>query len=109
MTHRSGPTGVLVHRSESLEFLVDQPEGHFELIYIDPPFNTGRRQTLRRTRTVRDEEGGDRVGFGGARYRSEYLGEQASRTRTTTTWGSSARASKSCIAFSHPRGACSFT
>lgn len=76
-TQRSGPAGVLVHRSESLEFLVDQPEGYFDLIYIDPPFNTGRRQTLRRTRTVRDEEGGDRVGFGGVRYRTESLGEQA--------------------------------
>lgn len=44
------------------------------LIYVDPPFNTGRRQTRRRMKTVRDEAG-DRVGFGGRRYRTEHLVE----------------------------------
>ena len=43
-----------------------------ELIYIDPPFNTGRRQTRPQMKTIRDQAG-DRVGFGGRRYRTERL------------------------------------
>ena len=41
-----------------------------ELIYVDPPFNTGRKQSRTQMKTVRDEAG-DRVGFGGRRYRTE--------------------------------------
>lgn len=48
-----------------------------ELIYVDPPFNTGRRQTRLRLKTVRDEAG-DRIGFGGRRYRSERVPAQPS-------------------------------
>jgi site-specific DNA-methyltransferase (adenine-specific) len=48
------------------------PEGQFDLIYMDPPFNTGRAQT-RRTLTAVADPDGDRVGFKGRRYRSELL------------------------------------
>lgn len=51
--------------------------GSVALIYVDPPFNTGRRQTRLRMRTVQDEAG-DRVGFGGRRYRTEHLPESKS-------------------------------
>ncbi len=47
-----------------------------DLIYIDPPFNTGRRQIRRQLKTLRDSAG-DRVGFGGKRYRTEVLDKQA--------------------------------
>ncbi|MDY0003107.1 MAG: site-specific DNA-methyltransferase [Polyangia bacterium] len=47
--------------------------GSFDLIYIDPPFNTGRAQTRTRVKTERDEEG-DRVGFQGRRYRTTLVG-----------------------------------
>jgi site-specific DNA-methyltransferase (adenine-specific) len=43
------------------------PDAAFQLIYIDPPFNTGKAQQRRTIRTVRDE-GGDRTGFAGRRY-----------------------------------------
>jgi site-specific DNA-methyltransferase (adenine-specific) len=43
-----------------------------DLIYVDPPFNTGKVQRLISIRTVRDERG-DRTGFQGARYRTETL------------------------------------
>ncbi|HEY4382320.1 MAG TPA: site-specific DNA-methyltransferase [Acidobacteriaceae bacterium] len=46
--------------------------GSAALIYIDPPFNTGKRQTRLRMKTVQDEAG-DRVGFGGRRYRTELV------------------------------------
>jgi site-specific DNA-methyltransferase (adenine-specific) len=43
------------------------------LIYIDPPFNTGKTQT-RTTIAVQRDEAGDRVGFQGKRYRSITMG-----------------------------------
>ncbi len=49
-------------------------DASIDLIYVDPPFNTGQRQRLRRIKTVRDE-GGDRVGFQGRRYRTVELGQ----------------------------------
>lgn len=45
------------------------PDGSVPLIYIDPPFNTGRTQTRPHLRTERAPDG-DRVGFQGARYRT---------------------------------------
>ena len=44
-----------------------------DLIYIDPPFNTGKAQTLTRLQTVADQDG-DRTGFQGRRYRTVKLG-----------------------------------
>ena len=50
----------------------------FQLIYIDPPFNTGRRQTRRTLATdAEGETGGDRTGFGGRRYRTRLLAESS--------------------------------
>jgi site-specific DNA-methyltransferase (adenine-specific) len=48
------------------------PESMFDLVYMDPPFNTGRVQA-RRTLSVVADPGGDRRGFGGRRYRSRLL------------------------------------
>ena len=45
-----------------------------DLVYVDPPFNTGKRQERTRIKTVRDEAGGDRIGFQGKRYRTIKLG-----------------------------------
>ena len=64
-----------IHQSDNLPQLEQWDEGSFELIYIDPPFNTGREQSRRRLKTVRDDTG-DRTGFGGHRYRTEELGRQ---------------------------------
>ncbi len=57
-------------QGDNLVFLRGLPDACVDLIYIDPPFNTGKTQTRRNVKTVRDEEG-DRVGFKGQRYRSE--------------------------------------
>jgi site-specific DNA-methyltransferase (adenine-specific) len=58
--------GAVVHR-EALDLLAGVPDGGVDLVYVDPPFNTGRQRQGRRLRTVRDEQG-DRTGFGGRRY-----------------------------------------
>ena len=63
-----------IHFGECLEVLQGFADESFELIYIDPPFNTGRQQSRKRLRTSRDESG-DRVGFQGRRYKSVALGE----------------------------------
>ena len=60
-------------RGDNLKALRGMASGSAALIYIDPPFNTGRRQARLRMKTVRDEAG-DRVGFGGRRYRTELMG-----------------------------------
>ncbi len=44
-----------------------------DLIYIDPPFNTGKVQKNTQIKTIRSENG-DRVGFQGKRYRSTVIG-----------------------------------
>lgn len=59
---------------DNLDILPKLPDRHFRLIYVDPPFNTGRQQKRKRLRTVRDENG-DRTGFQGKRFRSELLSE----------------------------------
>lgn len=60
--------GLVVH-ADNLVALARVPDGSVDLVYIDPPFNTGRAQKRRRVRSVRDE-GGEHLGFGGKRYRS---------------------------------------
>lgn len=62
----------LVVHAENLDVLARLPAGAFDMIYIDPPFNTGRPQRRRTLATAPHDEG-DRVGFGGRRYRSELL------------------------------------
>jgi site-specific DNA-methyltransferase (adenine-specific) len=58
-----------VHFAENLDVLRRLPDEAVDLIYVDPPFNTGKTQRLDRIETVSDEDG-DRVGFKGRRYRS---------------------------------------
>jgi site-specific DNA-methyltransferase (adenine-specific) len=52
------------------------PQGVFDLIYMDPPFNTGRVQS-RRTLAVAADPAGSHVGFGGRRYRTSLLSSLA--------------------------------
>jgi site-specific DNA-methyltransferase (adenine-specific) len=59
---------------DNLDVLPSLGAESVQLVYIDPPFNTGKRQEQRRMRTVHDEEGGERIGFGGKRYRNVELG-----------------------------------
>ena len=63
--------------ADNLDVLTSLPDGAVDLIYVDPPFNTGRTQERRSIRTVRDEDGGDRVGFQGKRYRTVEVGSSA--------------------------------
>jgi site-specific DNA-methyltransferase (adenine-specific) len=59
-----------INLADNLAFLSNVPDGAANLVYIDPPFNTGGQQSITRLKTVRDDDG-DRTGFGGNRYRTE--------------------------------------
>ncbi len=50
----------------------------FQLVYTDPPFNTGKEQRRQTLATVPDENG-DRTGFKGKRYRTQLLNSSAYR------------------------------
>jgi site-specific DNA-methyltransferase (adenine-specific) len=62
----------LVVAGDNQAVLDSLPDGKFDLIYMDPPFNTGRLQA-RSTFSVSADPTGDRVGFGGRRYSSRLL------------------------------------
>lgn len=65
-----------VHFGDNLEVLATFPDASFDLIYIDPPFNTGKTQARTQIKTVRDEAG-DRTGFKGQRYKTVRVGSKA--------------------------------
>lgn len=75
MTSTPEPQGR-VYFGDNLPLLQELPGESVQLIYIDPPFNTGRRQARLELRTVRDTHG-DRVGFQGQRYRTLRIGSRA--------------------------------
>ncbi len=62
----------LILLGDNLELLPGFADGAFRMIYLDPPFNTGRERSARPLRAVADADG-DRTGFGGRRYRTELL------------------------------------
>ncbi len=61
---------------DNLDILRTLPDGSVSLIYIDPPFNTGRTRTRQTIKTARAPDG-DRIGFGGRNYRTSIQGEQS--------------------------------
>ncbi len=70
------PTIDRIILGENLELLPAFADASFQLIYIDPPFNTGKVQQRKTLRAVRDEEG-TRRGFKGARYSTELLAQHS--------------------------------
>jgi site-specific DNA-methyltransferase (adenine-specific) len=57
----------LVIEGDNLEFLHSLPSESIDLIYIDPPFNTGKVQSRTSFKSQRSKEG-NRVGFKGQSY-----------------------------------------
>jgi site-specific DNA-methyltransferase (adenine-specific) len=67
-----------IYFGDNLPILQSLPDESIDLIYIDPPFNTGKTQARTQIKTERNEQG-DRVGFKGKRYETVKLGEKAYR------------------------------
>ena len=61
-----------IYKADNLQVLEMLPAESMDLIYIDPPFNTGIKREYQRIRTTKDEQG-ERVGYNGNRYRSEKI------------------------------------
>jgi len=67
-----------IYLGDNLEVLKSLEDQTIDLIYIDPPFNTGKKQA-RKQISVALNKNGDRVGFGGNRYQTTVIGERAYR------------------------------
>jgi site-specific DNA-methyltransferase (adenine-specific) len=72
------PRANSVLLGENLELLPRLADESFQLVYIDPPFNTGRVQARKTLATVADEHG-ERTGFQGRRYSTRLLAESSYR------------------------------
>lgn len=64
--------------ADNLEILRAMPTESVTLMYIDPPFNTGKVQSRKQLKTERHENG-DRIGFKGQTYRTTVLDEKLYR------------------------------
>ncbi len=69
------PHDWVIH-GDNADVLPKLPDASFTLIYIDPPFNSGRQQRRTSISVARDAKG-DRIGFGGHRYSSTSDGTTA--------------------------------
>ena len=63
---------------DNLPLLAELADETFQLVYVDPPFNTGKTQTRLRLAALPDADG-DRVGFGGRRYTTRILDQSSYR------------------------------
>src|SRR5574338_286555 len=67
-----------IYFADNLPVLQSLPAESVNLIYIDPPFNTGKAQARTQIKTTRSEDGsGDRTGFGGRRYETVKVGQKS--------------------------------
>ena len=66
------PSEDQVLLGDNLDVLPQLEDESFQLVYADPPFNTGRRQQRLTLATEKDPHG-DRTGFGGRRYATRVL------------------------------------
>jgi site-specific DNA-methyltransferase (adenine-specific) len=62
----------LLIAGDNAPVLARLPEQAFDLVYMDPPFNTGRSRTRDTVAVWRDPQA-ERIGFGGRRYSSRLL------------------------------------
>jgi len=65
-----------IHFSDNLPVLREMKSSSVDLIYIDPPFNTGKQQKRTQIKTIRSD-GGDRTGFQGRRYQTIEVGKRS--------------------------------
>ena len=63
--------------AENLATLPTLPEAFASVVYVDPPFNTGKVQKRDRMKTTATDGPGDRGGFGGRRYTVEHIESSA--------------------------------
>ncbi len=72
------PSSDQILLGDNLDLLPTFAEESFQLVYLDPPFNTGKVQARKTLQVLRDDHG-ERTGFQGRRYRSKLLAESSYR------------------------------
>lgn len=70
------PDRSYVFHADNLPVLSALPDASVDLVYIDPPFNTGKVQRRTRLSATADPRG-DRLGFAGRRYRTTVTGNSS--------------------------------
>jgi site-specific DNA-methyltransferase (adenine-specific) len=73
---RADRVAPLILEGDNLPHLRALDDGVAQMVYADPPFNTGRTQT-RRSLVTTVNGNGDRTGFGGRRYATKLLSESS--------------------------------
>lgn len=84
MLWRPGDADAIVH-GDNLEVAALLPDGAFRLIYLDPPFNTGKTQRRQRMTVTRADAG--RTGFAGRTYATEAGAVSRYDDRFDDYWG----------------------
>ena len=87
----TGGDSWVVH-ADNADVLPQLPDECFRLIYIDPPFNSGKVQRREELATVRCDDG-DRVGSAAGGTAPWLLALLPTATCSTTTWGTSGHGS----------------
>src|SRR5215213_7933777 len=77
-----------IYFGDNLPILKSLPDESIDLIYIDPPFNTGKTQKQTRIKTVKSENG-SRKGFQGNTYETIELGTKAYKDSFNSIGGDS--------------------
>ncbi len=65
----------IIYLADNMTILPKIPDRSVLGVLTDPPYNSGKNQTLK-TITVEADENGDRVGFQGKRYKTTVVGEK---------------------------------
>lgn len=66
---------IIIH-ADNMQVLPNIKDGSINLVYIDPPFNTGKIQKRTEIKTIQSENG-NRIGFQGKSYSTEILGTKS--------------------------------
>lgn len=80
-----GPNDSVI-LADNLSVLRGMPDASVQLIYIDPPFNTGKVQKRQSIRTVRSDKG-SRVGFQGQSYETTLESASSYNDAFNDYWG----------------------
>ena len=67
---------IEIYHKDNLEVLKNMKSNSIDLVYIDPPFNTGKIQDRKSLKTIRSNNG-DRTGFKGQKYSTKIIGSKS--------------------------------